>query len=122
MVGAAVVVAQLSFRAPIVAQQKPAAEETSNESPERAPVRGRLPAYFSAIVTSQQREKIYLIQQRYDQQLDELRMQVEQLISERDRELDAVLTAEQLAIVQQKRADAQKRREMRRAAQQPSSP
>lgn len=116
--------------ASFVSAQEKAPPESSSSSDEPSPStssgqstrkpRGRLPAYFSSVVTQEQRETIYEIQHRYAQQLEALQAQIEKLVTERDRQVDEVLTPEQLTIVNQKRAEALKRREMRRAAQSSS--
>ena len=53
-------------------QKQPVAEKK-----ERAKPRGRLPAYFSSVVTPEQREKIYAIQARYAEELDNLQQQLD---------------------------------------------
>lgn len=79
----------------------------------RARPRGRLPAYFSTVVSSEQREKVYSIQSRYLKQIDQLRRQIDELSKARDTEVDGVLTPEQLKRVNAKRAEAKIRRSKR---------
>lgn len=74
---------------------------------------GRLPTYFAAVVSQKQRESIYKLQADYEAQLEKLQAQLEALIADRDREVDAVLSAEQLAEVTKKRDEAKKKREER---------
>ena len=74
---------------------------------------GRLPTYFAAVVSQKQREAIYEVQADYAAQLEELQAQVDALIADRDREVEAVLSAEQLAEVTKKREEAKKKRAAR---------
>ena len=78
--------------------------------------KGRLPAYFSSLVSQKQREAIYKVQGEYEAQLEKLKAQIEALIVERDREIDAVLDADQLAEITKKRDAAKKKRDARNAA------
>jgi hypothetical protein len=57
--------------------------------------KGRLPPYYSAVVNDQQRQAIYLIQAKYDQQLDALNQQVQAVEKQRDAEIESVLSPEQ---------------------------
>lgn len=92
-------------------------QESSTAEPAAAQpvVRGRLPAYFSAVVTTKQREEVYRIQARVQQQIDELRQKIAALETARNKEVDAVLDPDQLAEVNKKRAAAAERRRTRRA-------
>ncbi len=90
-------------------EAKPAAEKKVAKKP-----RGRLPAYFSAVVDAKQREAIYAVQAKYKTQLEELQKQIAALEEQRDKEVDAVLSAEQLAEVNKKREEAAKKREERK--------
>lgn len=99
--------------------QQSTAKEPAKAKP-KAP-RGRLPAYFSKLVSEQQREEIYRIQASYLAKINELKKQLQQLFSRRDQEVDAVLTDEQLAAVKKKRAEAQARRAKRRKRSKPAA-
>jgi hypothetical protein len=57
--------------------------------------RGRLPRYYSGIVTEGQRREIYRIQERFAEKIAEVEAQLEALKKERDEEIEAVLTAAQ---------------------------
>lgn len=57
--------------------------------------RGRLPAYYGQVVTEQQRQKIYDIQEDYRPKLEALETQRKALLKERDEKITAVLTPEQ---------------------------
>lgn len=76
--------------------------------------RGRLPAYFSAVVTSEQRKEIYRLQATYHEKLAALEEQIDKLKADRDKDVDEVLTVEQLAQVNKKRAVAAAKRKSRR--------
>jgi hypothetical protein len=102
----------------------------SQEAPKAAPPavvlqpRGRLPAYFAAVVDKKQRGEIYRIQARIQDEVDRLRRKIAELQTASDHEVDAVLTSEQLAEVNKKRAAAEERRRARqnRPARESSSP
>jgi Spy/CpxP family protein refolding chaperone len=57
--------------------------------------RNHLPAYYSRVVTEDQREKINKIQEEYQTKIDALMTQVRSLKKERDEKISAVLTDEQ---------------------------
>jgi len=61
--------------------------------------RGRLPAYYGKVVSEKQREEIYLIQAKYNEQIDKLKEQLETLTTQRNGEVEQVLTDEQRAEV-----------------------
>lgn len=87
-------VAVLSLGGPLVSQEKKEAAPKP-EKKERAEPKGRLPNFYADVVTGDQREKIYAIQQKYAEQLDELTEQIKALANDRDEEIQAVLTPEQ---------------------------
>ena len=104
------------FLALVVAAPTVAQEEESGTS-------GRLPPYFKEVVTEEQKQTIYQIQSRYDEKLETLEKQYEQLTAqvkklredidairfeERDA-IDKVLTPQQLAQVKKAQAEAQAR-------------
>lgn len=76
---------------------------------ERRRPRGRLPAYYTRVVSGDQREQIYKIQQSYEPKIQELLAQVRELRQERDQEIDAKLTPEQRERVNQLRSEARDR-------------
>lgn len=57
--------------------------------------RGRLPAYFSQIVTQEQRETIYNIQAKYTPDIKKLEAQIASIKAQRDGEILDLLTDEQ---------------------------
>ena len=79
---------------------KPAAGATQDGQPApRKPekkIRGRLPAYYSRVVSQEQRTEIYSIQARFKEQMAELHKQLAALAAQRDKEVRGVLTPEQL--------------------------
>lgn len=78
--------------------------------------RGRLPNYFGKVINSEQRDQIYAIQAKYNEQIAALEMQIEKLSAERDQQVEAVLTPEQLAEITKMRDEAKARRQTRDAA------
>jgi len=85
-------------------EKKAPAEKKTRSKP-----RGRLPAYFSSVVSEKQREDIYKIQSNYQEELDKLIAQVVELKSERDKAVEEVLSEEQLEEVQKLRDEARAR-------------
>jgi hypothetical protein len=79
------------------------------------PARGRLPAYFSQVVTVEQREEIYSIQARHAGPIEQLKKQLKEMTDRRDMEVTRVLSAEQRQKVNALREAARKRREARAA-------
>lgn len=79
----------------------------------RAKPRGRLPAYYARVVSGEQREKIYAIQQSYEAKIADLQAQLKALTDKRDAEVAAVLTADQKAKVDQLASDAKAKRAAR---------
>ncbi|HEX7449569.1 MAG TPA: hypothetical protein VF306_18575 [Pirellulales bacterium] len=79
----------------------------------RAKARGRLPAYYARVVSGDQRDKIYAIQQSYEPKIADLQAQLKALTDKRDAEIATVLTADQKAKVDQLAADAKAKRAQR---------
>jgi Spy/CpxP family protein refolding chaperone len=73
--------------------------------------RGRhvVPKYYGKIVTEEQREKIYKIQDAYDPKIDALTAQLKALKAERDEKIRGVLTPEQQKQVDEAAAKAKKK-------------
>lgn len=97
------------------AQENQPAESPAAEKPARARPRGRLPNFYRQVVTPEQREEIYTIQRSYAAQIEPLEKQIAALEMKRDKEVEAILSPEQLEKVKALRAEAQKRREERAA-------
>ncbi|MDP6447509.1 MAG: hypothetical protein QGG36_27335 [Pirellulaceae bacterium] len=107
---------------PAVAQQadeKSATEAKQEEKEVRAKPRGRLPAYFSKVVSEAQREEIYRVQAAYAERLDMLRKQIAELIVKRDDEVSDVLTAEQRKRVAELTEAARARRAAKQSEPKP---
>lgn len=98
----------------VVAQEK--------EPMPRRKARGILPPYFAAVVAPDQRERIYSIQQSYEEQISKLEEQLAALKAKRDQEVAAVLTPEQAAKVKMLVEEAKAKREAARAARQAAKP
>jgi len=64
-------------------------------------LRGRLPAHYSQVVTQEQREAIYKIQEEYQPRIQALKDQLAALQKEQKEKIDAVLTPEQKQQVEQ---------------------
>jgi Spy/CpxP family protein refolding chaperone len=75
--------------------------------------RGRLPRYYGQVVDEKQRQQIYDIQRKYHARDFTLRMQLEQLRAQRDREIEAVLSPEQKEALKMLLAEAAQRRASR---------
>jgi len=73
--------------------------------------RGRLPNYFSGVVTDEQRGKIYAIQSEFDPKIKELSIKLEALKKERDEKILALLSPEQRKKIDDLKAAAKKSRE-----------
>jgi len=77
------------------------APEKAATQAKRTRPKGRLPAYYAAVVNERQRETIYAIQAEYQIKIEPLENQLKQLKQERDEKLAAVLTPEQRKIVEE---------------------
>ncbi len=109
----ALLVAPAGAQGPGKATATPAASKAGVKTvKKRRKPRGRLPAYYSRVVTAKQRDEIYSIQARYNEQIQKLQQQLETLVAQRNADVEKVLSAEQRAEVEQLRA----RRKAKRAA------
>ena len=81
----------------------------------RKKARGRLPAYYAKVVTADQRKEIYSIQAKYNLEIGKLRQQLMKLIKDRNRDVEEVLSTDQLQKVKTMRAAAKAKRKKRRA-------
>lgn len=71
---------------------------------------GRLPAYYSQVVTKEQREKIYAVQAKYADEIEKLLEQVGTLEKNQIEEIEAVLSQEQLDQVMKLASEAKSKR------------
>ncbi|MGE0609627.1 MAG: hypothetical protein AB7O62_21225 [Pirellulales bacterium] len=83
-----------------------AADDDKPEPKPRAKTVHRLPPYFGDVVSEQQRETIYGLQDEYAPQLEKLKQQMRVLVAERDAKIYEVLDAEQQAKIVELRAAA----------------
>lgn len=73
-----------------LAQEKPAEAKVAKK-PE-----GRVPAFYGQVgISDEQRKKIYSIQGGYDEKIDALKKQIDDLEEKRDAEVKAVLSVDQ---------------------------
>jgi Spy/CpxP family protein refolding chaperone len=78
---------------PILTQA--ADEKAAGESKPAARLAGRLPQHFGNLVDKTQRDKIYAIQAKYSEKIEDLQEQLKEVMMQRDAEIREVLTAEQ---------------------------
>jgi len=97
-----------------IAQDREGRPGTTDQK-QAKPIRGRLPAYFSQLVTIEQREEIYSIQARFSEPIAELTKQLKETTDRRDREVMEVLSVEQQQKLNALKEAARKRREVRAA-------
>jgi hypothetical protein len=99
--------------------QPASTESTPATTPESTPAKtskakrhrgDHLPLYYKGLVTDDQKEQLYAIQDDYRPKLKALKDQLKALTAERDAKLDALLTTDQKAKVQAKREEAQAKR------------
>jgi len=95
---------------PVIAQPKADAAKAEKQA-KRAPVKGRLPAYYSQIVTDGQRQRIYQIQASYNPKIEALQAQIVALEAQRDEEIRAVLSPVQQRQLDARIAEAQAKKE-----------
>jgi hypothetical protein len=104
----------------VVGQSGPGWEASAAEKAEvkKKEFRGRLPAYYNRVVDDAQRKKIYAIQGEFAPKIDALKAQLAALTEERNKQVDAVLSPEQLKAVEDLKAEAKaKRDKAKRAAE-----
>jgi len=108
------------------AAEKPKDKNASPKEPKAKKAReftGRLPAYFSGVVTEEQRQKIYAIQKDFAAKIQPLRRQIGSLAKERDEQISALLTPDQKQKIQGLKAAAKKGQEAKKDAEsKPAKP
>jgi hypothetical protein len=73
-----------------------AGENTPPNATEKSKApKGRLPPHYAKVVTQEQREKIYNIQEEYRTKIDAARVQLDALLKEEKDKISAVLNEEQ---------------------------
>jgi hypothetical protein len=88
-----------------VGQDKGAKKAESADAAAEKP-KGRLPQYYADVVSEEQRTKIYAIQAKFADQIKDLNEQLAAVAKKQNDEIDAVLTAEQKAKVDEARKEA----------------
>ena len=73
--------------------------------------RGRLPAHYAPVVTEEQKEKIYKIQEEYKPKIDAARTQLDALVKEQKEKIAAVLTTDQKKKIEEAAAKAKEKGE-----------
>ena len=91
-------------------QKKAAAKKKVAAKKKPAKPRGRLPNYYTKVVSPQQRKLIYSIQGKYAEQIAKLQKELDALKAKMNAEVAAVLTSEQKAEVEKLRAAAAAKR------------
>lgn len=87
------------------------AKKTTGKKDAAEKVTGRLPNNYGRLgLSDAQRQKIYGIQAKYQEQLEALTKQLEELRQRRDAEIEAVLTAEQKTKLQELQAETAKKK------------
>ncbi len=82
---------------------------TQEAKPSKKKATGRLPAHYGAVVTPDQKAKIYSIQAKYAEQIRKLADEMKALTEQRDAEVEGVLSAEQKQKVEALRAEGRKK-------------
>ncbi|MBA4017188.1 MAG: hypothetical protein C0483_08450 [Pirellula sp.] len=89
------------------AEAKPAAKEAAAEGAKKdADRRGPLPFYYGKVVAPDQKAKIYEVQEKFAAEIEPLAAKIKELQAERDKAIEAVLTADQLAKIKELKAEA----------------
>ena len=109
------------------AEEKPPVDEKSESTEGKAkksPVdyRGPLPLYYVKVASPDQKEKIYAVQEKYDEQLRSLMTQVKALQAQRDKEIDALLSPDQLKRLEEIRAEAAEAKKSKKPAEGDAAP
>jgi hypothetical protein len=71
--------------------------QSAPSAPTPAPKKftGRLPRYYSKVVNDQQRQYIYLLQRRYEQEMSKYEAHLKKLVLQRDKMIYDVLSLQQ---------------------------
>lgn len=92
--------------APTAATEESKSAAAKGKGAKAGQFKGRLPPYFSAVVTPELREKIYAIQAEYDPKISQLRKELEALTKQRDEKIYDLLTPEQKKKIEELKAAA----------------
>ncbi|HEY4759846.1 MAG TPA: hypothetical protein VIH42_04630 [Thermoguttaceae bacterium] len=80
--------------------------------------KGRLPPYYAHVVTKQQREIIYLIQEEYRPKIEAARARLESLIKEEKEKIFAVLDEDQKKQIEASQAAAKGKKSEQKTSRQ----
>lgn len=89
---------------------------SAQDAVESAEPSGRLPTYYSEIVTQDQRLKIYSIQSGYNTKIEQLEAEIAKLEAAMKKEMEAVLTQPQLERLEELAKEDEIRRQKNEAA------
>ncbi len=95
------------------AQQSEETSDKGEATPKKS--KGRLPVFYSQVVSGDQRDEIYAIQAKYASEMDALVDQLVALRNQQQEEIKAVLTPKQVARLKQLREEAKQLRAQRAA-------
>jgi hypothetical protein len=119
----AVVVAGFVYALALGAQETQTADQPaasgSEETEEEREYR-RLPPYYAQVIAPYQREKIYAIQAKYEDDVKELQEQIRAILAKRDAEIEQVLFPEQREVLKQLKAEAAAARAKTAAEKRPA--
>jgi hypothetical protein len=99
-----------------LAADKDAPKAEKKEAKERAKPRGRLPDFYSKVVTEEQKVKIYAVQDAHQDKIAALSAQMKEELAKQKAEIDAILTPEQLEKVKALVAEVTAQRATKAAA------
>lgn len=99
----ALVVAAVSLNS--IGQEAKKADPKAKAGAKEKP-KGRLPAYYKDVVTDEQKDQIYVIQAKYEKQLDDLQSQLDAVKAKQNGEIEALLSAEQKEKLAKVKAEA----------------
>ena len=100
-------------KAPAKGEAAKAEPAKGEKGKEKAKAKGRLPTFFKDVVNDGQRDKIYAIQAKYDQQTDELAAQIKALQKKELDEIEALLSTEQKEKLARVRGEAESKKKQK---------
>jgi hypothetical protein len=99
----------------VATQSSTGQEKAAGAKKEAKAPRGRLPAYYSDVVTGGQREQIYAIQEKYSTELMDLNQRIADLLKQQRQEIEALLSADQRAQIEKIAAEAVQKKKKKAA-------
>ncbi len=115
----ATVAASLAIALLIACQATAQTKESRNGGAKK--IRGRLPAHYAKIVTEEQREQIYKIQEEYKPKIDAAKAQLDALTKEQEDKIAAVLTSEQKKKLDDAVIESKEKKETKKSEKQPQN-